>query len=576
LEQRTPAELAQLVVGVDISALSSKSVRAALQSKGVRAVSRSKISRIIQYKYAATYGSLEINYSTLRAYFMAVASQHKDFYYHIRSTQTADGDSFTSCFFTLPYARRFTQKCVRYLATDATWARRQGTGNGGGTWVFSVAPIVGLSRPNSRHTQSSSVLIAATFYNGTENNDTWDYHLKHLAAANLFIGDAPVVIAHDDRNGVDELVNKASSKFVNWLDLCHIARNVAGDKTLQICAGWPAILKTLRPIALSKTTAEFDKEMADLVKAPPEGAALDLAQRQKLHGYIIRRFVKRARCWVAFYCSAPTYGLQTTNNVETHNAVMNTIGVRNMPIRAAVATLLAWAAEKFHEIQQLTTPPTDDTLIRWPLREELLPLFGRLGEDFLKTQTALSTVKNSNLSADGLGGQVQMQDLSTFNVTITGTVGRCSCGKPQTLGVPCVHVVRIWTMRARPTGFLGLFIAPGLKQADLKHSVYGQAGACSIDMALLARDKLFKPAAAKTNGEPLAQRKGRQQGEKRKKSIGEHANSSTATAASSSTTTATPAAAASAADAPAKKQVHHCGLCKQAGHNARSCPTKAK
>lgn len=551
-ERRTPTELLNEINGLDMAkGVNTSNVKAMLAGRGI-IVSQSKAQRIAALALDRLYGTLEENYATLRSYLQEYGKQAgTTFYSHIDGSALGD---FRAVFVVPPYAKQFTRYSVRMIMSDACHSVRR---SGGGLWIVTAVPLVGVAF--RKGALSSTIVVALSFHNCTESNDAWNYHFSHMLAAGLFSHNGKMLVATDGRVGVPGVIEgqvsptsgSARKMFHHVRDLMHIARNIAAHRqTNNVAASWSVIVSLLRPIAMAKSPNEMQSLVNDLMRAQHR-SGIDLQIRQHLQRFIVNNMLGTTdvdqrisrSSWLMCYADAPRFGLVTTNNVESFMAAFLRIGARGAPIRAALATVLQYCNDTYVRVQETLglvpdTPPNPAVEIKM-VRRELRPMYGSMGEQFVNASRIARQYRVA-MAIDNSGGNVQLPNGSSFAVSITN--GKCSCGWPATMGVPCSHAV---TVANRAGGnALQRFIAPGLLYEDLKAAMNYTVQPVSIDVSQLPKDNLRKGpvlgAEQVRRQQQSASTRGRPRSEKRRPSAGEN-------------------------------QPQTCRTCHQPNHNSRSC-----
>lgn len=260
---------------------------------------------------------------------------------------------------------------------------------------------------------------------------------------------------------------------------------------------------------------------------------------------------------------------------------MLAMGMRHAPPRAALAMVLRYAAERYEALKSCVGIGAATGLHAIVLNNELVPFYGSLGEQAIKQKALVPGVKSVDLSVAVLGNAIVHMDREQAAFSIDWLKRSCTCGVPQTLGVPCVHVFAMADRPAAPQHAIAQFTAPGVMRAHLLSAMHHKIKQVAIDMSTLRRDALRKGPILLADGtaQSTTKKRGRPSAEKRIPSTGEDAKRkrpATAAAAAASTSSAaaassTSSAATTTAQLEKKKKPQVCGKCKQPGHNAARC-----
>lgn len=562
-DKRTPEELLSAIHGLLNGPITIKTVHAALRAIGVR-VEKSKLSRIVDMAHKRMYGDEATNYATLRAFLLQHQAADSSFYFHIESSMVDGAELFERLFVAPGYAGSFTAYCSRACMADACHAKVSG---GGGIFIVTVVPIVGVSL--NAASKSTTIVVAISKHNSTETNKAWEYHLDQLRLAGLFAGVEPVITVTDNRAGLRELVERLPTAglapFISQLDVPHLARMVAAakdDKKNKIVhMSWVAVCSILARFAVVRTEHELNELLNDLFAEKPKSDLFkryDLAPRRELRAYmfnVLLRSDMRSR-WMSLYVRVPRLDIYHSQSVESFNAVLLKMGARHAPIRAAFSMILQYLAERFDAVKRFIGIDAPEGLSPDVMPIAVKPFYGTLGQRALEQRQLLSGVGRVQLALDS-GGRangnaiVQMLHGQTA-FSVNWAARTCTCGMPQTLGVPCVHVFAVAREEQAPLHMVAQFTARGVMRAHLLSAMQHKIEPVAIDMSSLQRDGLRKGPVVLADGttQSTAAKRGRPPAEKRILSTGEELSS---------------------AQPEKKKKPQVCGKCKQPGHNKARC-----
>ncbi len=153
------------------------------------------------------------------------------------------------------------------------------------------------------------------------------------------------------------------------------------------------------------------------------------------------------------------------------------------------------------------------------MREELKPFYGTLGQRALEQRQLLPGVGRVNLAfnndgrANGSAIVQTLREQAAFNVNWAERT--CSCGLPQTLGVPCVHVYAVEREVQVPPHVVAQFTARGVLRAHLLSAMQHKIKPVAINMSQLQRDGLRKgPVVLADGSTQSAKKRGRPSDEK--------------------------------------------------------------
>jgi hypothetical protein len=339
---------------------------------------------------------------------------------------------------------------------------------------------------------------------------------------------------------------------------------------------WVAISSILARFAVVRTAHELNALLNDLVAEKPKSDLFkkyDVAPRKELSEYMFKELLTydmRSR-WMSLYVRVPRLDIYHSQSVESFNAVLLKMGARHAPLCAALYLILQYLAERFDAVKRFIGIGASDGLQSIVMREELKPFYGTLGQRALEQRQLLPGIGRVQLAFDSDGRAngnaiVQMlREQAAFNVNWAART--CTCGMPQTLGVPCVHVFAMAREEQAPQHVVAQFTARGVMRAHLLSAMQHKIKPVAIDMSRLLRDGLRKGPVVLADGTTQsAKKRGRPSAEKRIPSTGEEQQrkrpaEAAAAAASSSSSSAQ----------PEKKRPQVCGKCKQPGHNKASC-----
>jgi hypothetical protein len=393
-----------------------------------------------------------------------------------------------------------------------------------------------------------------------------------------------VVIATDGRIGVSAIVSASvpgSVRVVHTQDVVHMARNIAaaklpgGERAVSLSA--PSITNLLTPFANAPSVAAIDSLFVDLTAPEPVRAIFnryELAARTQMSNYIMANLVDQnvRITWLGPYIDAPRFRKPDTQAVESFNAAILKLGMRNVPIRAALLKILPHHQFIYNAIRDkigVNLPPgTPNSCLE--LHPDLYPHFGSLA---FSVQKAIREVPTMKVTAVG-GQQALVQALvGQSSFTVDGAKRSCSCGVPQTVGIPCVHVCAV-AHAGGGARTIAHFTAHGLLRAHLFEAFSYKCTMVAIDVQSLAKDGLVKGPLRKADGSTVTAKKkrGPKKNGKRTASVGEHEKDERGTSASSSTAqTSSTTTTSTTTVAPAKKRKQVCKKCGAEGHNSKTC-----